>query len=142
MMTAAMTALMVCCTGLTAIDERARAQESAPAEAAPEAPAARSEAPFMKPLGRLASILGSIHFLRTLCGDEDGAAWRRRMEELLAAQAPGEADRRYLVGSFNSGYRAFESTYRECTPAARVAVNRYQGEGVTLAREISARYGN
>ncbi|MEF2550667.1 TIGR02301 family protein [Aurantimonas sp. A2-1-M11] len=143
MKTAAMAVMVVCLAGFVAVDHRGFAQESAPEEAAPEAPlAVRSEAPFMKPLGRLASILGSVHFLRTLCGDEDGAVWRVKMEELLAAQAPGEADRRYLVGSFNSGYRAFESTYRECTPAARVAVNRYQGEGVTLAREISARYGN
>ena len=142
MMIAASAALVVSFAGSVAGDHRALAQESAPAETAPEAAAPRGEAAFLKPLGRLASILGSIHFLRTLCGDTDAAIWRQKMEELLAEQAPGEADRRYLIGSFNSGYRAFESTYRECTPAARVAVNRYQGEGVTLAREISARYGN
>lgn len=101
-----------------------------------------SNAAFMKPLGRLSSILGSVHFLRTLCGDPGAAVWRDKMNELLEAQSPSEADRKILIASFNGGYRAFESTYRKCTPAARLAVSRYQTEGATLSREISARYGN
>ncbi|WP_244487940.1 TIGR02301 family protein [Aureimonas sp. Leaf454] len=111
--------------------------------AAPEASGvAPSDAAFMKPLGRLSSILGSIHFLRTLCGDPGAGQWRETMNELIDAQSPNEADRKILIASFNSGYRAFESTYRKCTPAARLAVSRYQSEGATLSREISARYGN
>ena len=101
-----------------------------------------SNAAFMKPLGRLSSILGSIHFLRTLCGDTSAGLWRQKMNDLIDAQAPNEADRKILIASFNSGYRAFESTYRKCTPAARLAVSRYQTEGATLSQEISARYGN
>lgn len=103
---------------------------------------APSRAGFMKPLGRLSSILGSVHFLRTLCGDPGAGVWRQKMNELLDAQSPNEADRKILIASFNSGYRSFESTYRKCTPAARLAVSRYQSEGATLSREISARYGN
>jgi uncharacterized protein (TIGR02301 family) len=106
------------------------------------APVLPSDAPYMRPMSRLAAILGSMHFLRTLCGDAEAAIWRNKMQELIEAQAPNEADRRRLVASFNSGYRAFESTYRHCTPAARVAVSRYQSEGATLAREIGVRYGN
>ncbi|WP_082537389.1 MULTISPECIES: TIGR02301 family protein [unclassified Aureimonas] len=114
------------------------------AEKAEEKPAATapSNASFMKPLGRLSSILGSVHFLRTLCGDPGAAVWRQKMNELLDAQAPNEADRKILIASFNSGYRSFESTYRQCTPAARLAVSRYQAEGATLSREIGTRYGN
>ncbi|MCB8836031.1 TIGR02301 family protein [Aurantimonas sp. VKM B-3413] len=100
-----------------------------------------SNAPWMKPLSRLASILGSMHFLRKLCGAEDANVWRDDMSKLIAAQAPNEADKRQLIASFNSGYRAFESTYRKCTAAARTAVNRYQTEGAVLAREIGSRYG-
>ena len=111
-------------------------------EAAPAAPERPSGAAFMKPLGRLSSILGSVHFLRKLCGDDNADVWRTRMSELLAAQSPSAADKQILIAAFNSGYRAFESTYRKCTPAARVAVARYQEEGATLSREISARYGN
>lgn len=129
----------------------ARAQSEAPSaesateetEAAEEtAPVMPSDAPYMRPMGRLAAILGSMHFLRTLCGDAEAGIWRDKMQALIVAQAPNEADRQRLVASFNSGYRAFESTYRHCTPAARVAVSRYQSEGATLAREIGVRYGN
>lgn len=101
-----------------------------------------SNAAFMQPMGRLASILGSMHFLRQICGDPQANLWRQKMDELLAAQQPNEADRRILIASFNSGYRAFESTYRTCTPAAEVAMRRYLEEGTTLSRDISARYGN
>ena len=79
MMIAATAALVVSFAGSVAGDHRALAQESAPAETAPEAAAPRGEAAFLKPLGRLASILGSIHFLRTLCGDTDAAIWRQKM---------------------------------------------------------------
>ena len=123
----------------------AAAQEPGSTVAATEAPAALerpSGAAYMKPLSRLSSILGSIHFLRTLCGDDHAELWRQKMSELLATQSPNAVDRQILVAAFNNGYRAFESTYRHCTPAARVAVARYQEEGATLSREISARYGN
>lgn len=126
----------------TEAPDKARAADK-PAEAGDKpAAVAPSNAGFMKPLGRLSSILGSVHFLRTLCGDTGAGVWRQKMNELLDAQAPNEADRKILIASFNSGYRSFESTYRKCTPAARLAVSRYQTEGATLSREISARYGN
>ncbi len=115
--------------------------EDADGDAATARPST-SNAAYMAPLSRLSSILGSVHFLRTLCGDSEAGIWRQKMSDLLAAQAPSEADRRQLVASFNSGYRAFEATYRRCTPAARLAVARYQNEGATLSREISTRFGN
>ena len=120
----------------------AQSKGEKPAEPAASEQPAPSNAPYMKPLGRLATVLGSIHFLRTLCGDANGDVWRQKMGEILEAQAPGEADRRILVASFNQGYRSFESTYRKCTPAATVAAERYLREGASLSREISARYGN
>ena len=112
--------------------------ESAGAAAAGEQ---ASEPPFLKPLADLSEILGSMQFLRTLCGG-DSTVWRGKMQALLDAQQPSEAEKRRLIASFNAGYRAFESTYRKCTPAALVAMNRYQGEGEHLAREIGTRYGN
>lgn len=133
----------VASTDLHAQTAETPAQEEGVVDAG-ETPAtvAPIDAPYTKSLNRLASILGSMHFLRTLCNDPQAAVWREKMRELIEAQAPNDADRRHLVASFNGGYRSFESTYRSCTPAARVAVNRYQGEGATLAREIGARYGN
>jgi len=120
----------------------AQSKGEKPGEPAASEQPAPSNAPYMKPLGRLATLLGSMHFLRALCGDPNADVWRQKMSELLEAQSPGEADRRILVANFNQGYRAFESTYRQCTPAATVAIERYRKEGATLSREISARYGS
>ncbi|NDW06649.1 TIGR02301 family protein [Jiella pacifica] len=108
-------------------------------EAAPEQP---GEAAYMQPLGRLAMILGSMHFLRKLCGDPQAEIWRQKMQELIAAQEPAEAEKKQLIASFNNGYRTFAATYRSCTSAARIAVNRYRQEGAALAREIGSRYGS
>ena len=107
--------------------------------AQPERP---SDAAYMAPLGRLAMILGSMHFLRKLCDDPQADVWRDKMQELIEAQSPSEADRKQLIASFNNGYRTFAATYRSCTSAATIAVNRYQKEGAALAREIGSRYGS
>ncbi|WP_185983064.1 TIGR02301 family protein [Aureimonas mangrovi] len=117
-------------------------EASAEAQGEVQGPVRPSNAAYMAPMGRLAGILGSIHFLRTLCGDDNASVWRDKMNELIEAQKPNEADRRILIAQFNGGYRAFESTYRQCTPAAEVATRRYLEEGATLSREISARFGN
>lgn len=117
-----------------ALSGHAGAQEAAPSP--PAMPAA-----YMKPLERLSTILGSIHYLRSLCGADDADSWRERMNALLETQKPGDAERRILVAHFNGGYRAFESTYRRCTPSAELAVDRYLKEGARLSTEIASRYG-
>ena len=104
-------------------------------------PAAAAEAPFDKSLSRLAEILGSLHFLRNLCG-EVGTQWRDEMEKLLEAEKP-EADRRAkFVASFNRGYRSFDGAYQNCTTSAQTAIVRYVKEGEALSRDIAARYAN
>ena len=100
-----------------------------------------AEAPFEPGLMRLAEILGSLHFLRNLCG-EKGDQWRVEMEKLLDSENPDPARRARLVASFNRGYRSFGSTYTRCTPSATEAINRYMREGETLSRDIASRYGN
>lgn len=101
-----------------------------------------SDGPFIAAMSRLSTVLGSMHFLRELCGDEEKSIWRDEMNALIQAQSPSDPDRRRLIASFNSGYRAYESTYRQCTEAARMAHNRYQKEGASLSRDILTRYGN
>ena len=59
---------------------------ASPLAAAPAA-AASAEAPFEQPLMRLAEVLGSLHYLRNLCG-EAGNQWRNEMEQLLASENP------------------------------------------------------
>lgn len=104
-------------------------------------PAAAVEAPYDAGLMRLAEVLGSLHFLRNLCG-EKGNQWRSEMEKLLDAENPEPERRAQFVASFNRGYRSFQNAYRNCTPSATEAISRYMKEGETLSKDIAARYGN
>ena len=49
---------------------------------------AQSAAPFDGDLQRLSEILGALHYLRTLCGANEGQKWRNQMEALVDAEAP------------------------------------------------------
>lgn len=105
------------------------------------APARAAEAPFEPGLMRLAEVLGSLHFLRNLCG-EKGDQWRVEMEKLLESENPDPDRRARFIASFNRGYRSFSGTYTQCTPSATAAITRYMKEGETLSRDIASRYGN
>ena len=111
-------------------------------------------APFDAELMRLAEILGALHYLRTLCGANEGNKWRAgspgpawlfrrdQMTALLDAEAQSGPRRNRLVANFNNGYRSFHRVYRTCTPAANLSVRRYLDEGAKISREITARYTN
>lgn len=104
-------------------------------------PARAAEAPYERQLLRLAEVLGSVHYLRNLCG-EAGNDWRERMETLLTTENPDPERRARLVASFNRGYRSYQSTYVQCTPSAALAITRYMDEGEKLSRDIVSRFGN
>lgn len=104
-------------------------------------PARAAESPFEGQLVRLAEILGSLHYLRNLCG-ETGQDWRGRMMQLLEAENPDDARRDRFIASFNRGYRSFEGTYTTCTASAVAAINRYMREGEALTRDTASRFGN
>ena len=108
-----------------------------PAHAQSETPA-----PFDGELERLAEVMGALHYLRAICGANEGAKWRNEMQALIDAEAPSGERRRKIVANFNRGYRGFQQTYRTCTPAAGLAIRRYLNEGAKIAREITARYAN
>ena len=93
-------------------------------------------------LERLAEILGSLHYLRDVCGANEGQKWRNEMQALIDAESLEGERRRKIVASFNRGYRVFQQTYRTCTPAADIAIRRYLDEGAKIARDITARYAN
>jgi uncharacterized protein (TIGR02301 family) len=103
------------------------------------APAA--EAPFQPRLLRLAEVLGSLHYLRNLCGEE-GTQWRDQMQKLIAAENPAPELKARYVASFNRGYRSYEGTYVKCTASATEAIARFMKEGEALSRDIAVRYGN
>jgi len=95
---------------------------------------------YEEKLLRLAEILGSLSFLRDLCGGSDGAAWREEMTGLLAAEQPLPLRRRRLIARFNHGFETYNAVYRSCTPSAQLAITRYLAEGQTLASDVRSRY--
>jgi uncharacterized protein (TIGR02301 family) len=123
---AAILLLAACSAGLDL--GRARAQDAA--------------APFDGDLQRLAEILGTLHYLRGICGANEGAKWRNEMQALINAETPSGERRTRLIASFNRGYNDFQQTYRSCTPAANVAIKRYIEEGAKISRDLTARYAN
>jgi uncharacterized protein (TIGR02301 family) len=112
---------------------------------APALGPARAEdaaAPFDGDLQRLAEILGSLHYLRGICGTNEGSKWRNQMQALIDAETPSGDRRTRLIAGFNRGYNGFQQTYRTCTPAATVAIRRYVEEGAKISRDLTARYAN
>jgi uncharacterized protein (TIGR02301 family) len=106
------------------------------------APVPNTPAPYDRDLQRLSEILGSLHFLRGICGSNEGQKWRNEAQALIDAEAPAGERHNQMVASFNRGYRAFQQSYRTCTPAANFAIRRYLDEGARIARDITARYAN
>jgi uncharacterized protein (TIGR02301 family) len=110
--------------------------------AAAPARAEVAAAPFDGSLQRLAEIMGALHYLRNICGANEGLKWRNEMQSLVDAEAPGGDRRTRMIASFNRGYRGYQQTYRNCTPAADLVIRRYLEEGSKIAREMTARYAN
>jgi uncharacterized protein (TIGR02301 family) len=110
--------------------------------AAAPARAQVASAPYDNDMKRLAEVLGALHYLRGICGANEGQKWRNEAQALIDAEAPSGDRHEQMIASFNRGFRGFQQTYRTCTPAADFAIRRYLDEGAKLAREITARYAN
>ena len=96
--------------------------------------------PYQAKLERLAEVLGSIHFLRRLCGEES-MVWRDSMGELIENEVPSADRKARLTASFNHGYRSFDGVYTRCTDAASIALGKFMAEGESLTQDIATRYG-
>ncbi len=129
--------ILFCLLALTSLAQAQDAQVEAPAGP----PLPELTAPYDPYLLRLAEVLGSVHYLRTLCKTGEGNAWRDAMTDLIALENPVPARRARLVARFNRGYRSLDEVYRACTPSARLAGDRYTQEGRTLTRQITQRFG-
>lgn len=92
--------------------------------------------PYDDRLQRIAEILGAVHYLRELCGANDGQLWRERMQELLQSEGSTALRRAKLTRSFNQGYQSYSRTYNTCTPSAITAVNRFLAEGAEIADNL------
>jgi uncharacterized protein (TIGR02301 family) len=103
---------------------------------------AQTAAPFDANLQRLAEIMGALHYLRGICGANEGAKWRNEVQALIEAETPTGERRARMIAAFNRGYRGFQQSYRTCTPAADLVIRRYLEEGSKIARDVTARYAN
>ncbi len=99
----------------------------APLQAAPDAK------PYDDKLMRISEIIGAIHYLRELCGANEGQYWRERMRELMDAEGSSALRRARLTRAFNQGYRSYSRTYNTCSPSAQTAITRFIAEGAQLS---------
>lgn len=89
--------------------------------------------PYDDRLLRLSEILGAVHYLRELCGANEGQVWRERMNELIEAEGSSAMRRARLTRSFNQGYYGYSKTHKICTTTAQTAISRFMSEGVQLS---------
>ncbi|MEN5082720.1 TIGR02301 family protein [Bosea sp. TWI1241] len=113
------------------------AQKPAEATAEPEAPAP----PYEPQLLSLAELMGSLSYLRTLCGAREAEDWRERMAALLEAEGRSPTRKARLSGAYNRGFRAYAATHRVCGEGSREAAARLAREGEVLARALAGRFG-
>lgn len=97
---------------------------------------AQARKPYDTELLRLSEILGAVHYLRELCGSEDGQLWRDQMNALLKAEGSSSLRRARLTRRFNQGYRSYSRTYNVCTTSAKTAIERFIAEGVQIGEGL------
>ena len=119
--------------------ERGRNAKAAPsARATPPKAVTTDDRPYDAQLFRLAEILGTLHYLRELCGANEGQVWREHMRELAASEGTSALRRAKLVENFNRGYRDYSRTYRSCTQPAIVAIQRYMEQASAITDGLIA----
>ncbi len=93
--------------------------------------------PYDDKLMRLSEILGAVHYLRELCGANDGQKWRDQMRELMDTEGSSALRRAKLTRSFNNGYRSYSRTYNVCSQSAQTAIARFLAEGAEIAESLA-----
>lgn len=114
----------------------ANAKPGAPAPVPDEPPP-----PYEPQLLRLSELLGALTYLQHLCGSQDGQIWRDKMSQLMDAETQNPSRRSRLAGAYNRGFNGYELSYRECTPNAKVVIDRFLDETGRIARDVTHRYG-
>lgn len=115
-----------------------------PATPAVPAPPPEPEAvpqPYEPDLLRLAEIIGSMAFLRTLCEGQDRAVWPERMRNLMDAEGRSAPIRERLAGAYNRGFRAYALVHQQCSDVAKEAAARLANDGDGLSRKLANRFG-
>lgn len=144
-MSRALAALMAAalCAAL-ASTAQGQGQRPPAAAAQPAQPGSEPEPPpppYEPQLLKLAEIMGSLAYLRTLCAGKEAQAWRERMTALIEAEGRTPLRRERLTSAYNRGFRAYSVTHRACTEVSQEASTRLAAEGERLARALAGRYG-
>jgi uncharacterized protein (TIGR02301 family) len=134
---AAMAAVAVAAPAFAQNAAGTQKQHQAPASTPPKA-VTTDDRPYDTQLFRLSEILGTLHYLRELCGANEGQVWREHMRELVASEGTSALRRAKLVESFNRGYRDYSRTYRSCTQPAIVAIQRYMEQASAITDGLIA----
>ena len=109
-----------------------------PAPSAHAAPNAADSRPYDAKLLRLAELLGAVHYLRDLCGANEGQFWRDTMMEIMKSEGTSAVRRARMTRGFNQGYRNYSRTYNVCTPTAQSTIERFLAEGALIADGLAA----
>jgi uncharacterized protein (TIGR02301 family) len=104
----------------------------APAWAQERSPADRQT------LVELAYALGQSHALRQVCTGANDYYWRRRMQQLVAAEQPDGPFSRRLSDSFNDGFIASRQAFPTCTAAAKAEAEAIAVKGGELAQDLNS----
>jgi len=85
--------------------------------------------PYDTKLMRLAEILGAVHYLRELCGANEGQTWRNRMQELIEGEGAASLRRAQLTSRFCSA----SMNFRSASAAWRIVIGPFRGSGSAMA---------
>lgn len=132
---AALALVLALAQGAAAPVKPAAAPRPTPAPTRSEAP------PYEADMLRLAELMGALAYLRDLCRDGDGAAFRDRIGQLIAADPRPQEAKDQLAGAFNRGFDGYRLTYRVCTSNARTTIAAYLDETQRISRDLAAKYG-
>ena len=135
-------AVMLACAGPGATAQQRAPAPARPVPQKPEPPPAEPEGPVYEPqLLKLSEIIGSLAYLRTLCGAAEAQHWHDRMAALVEAEGRTPQRRNRLTAAFNRGFKAYALTHRHCTDASQEAASRLAVKGEQLSRALAGRYG-
>lgn len=86
----------------------------------------------------LAFVMGSLHYLRTTCGNANDQTWRLNMQSLLDREgAPGAPIRVGMINAFNDGFSEHRGRFPSCNAAAQSAQKSLGRRGALLSRSLA-----
>lgn len=97
-------------------------------------------------LAQLATLLGTMQMLQSLCSPQDQDFWRERMQEMIRLEKPSREQQNALINAFNSGYNSAKSKFDPddaqdksalCTAEAHALAIDTAHQGEALAQVLS-----